>query len=106
MPSNFTVAGNDTDNIFLLRGEAVDGPNPFWGLWTSGRNTNGQLGQGDIVHRSSPVQVGSLNWASVSATSRHTLAIAPEGTLWAWGCLLYTSPSPRDRQKSRMPSSA
>ena len=33
------------------------------------------------------------------------------GHLWqagpqARGCLLYTSPSPRDRQKSRMPSSA
>ena len=25
---------------------------------------------------------------------------------WLLGCLLYTSPSPRDRQKSRMPSSA
>ena len=25
---------------------------------------------------------------------------------WAAFCLLYTSPSPRDRQKSRMPSSA
>ena len=25
---------------------------------------------------------------------------------WVRGCLLYTSPSPRDRQKSRMPSSA
>ena len=25
---------------------------------------------------------------------------------WTLGCLLYTSPSPRDRQKSRMPSSA
>ena len=24
----------------------------------------------------------------------------------AYSCLLYTSPSPRDRQKSRMPSSA
>ena len=24
----------------------------------------------------------------------------------SWDCLLYTSPSPRDRQKSRMPSSA
>ena len=24
----------------------------------------------------------------------------------SWSCLLYTSPSPRDRQKSRMPSSA
>ena len=29
-------------------------------------------------------------------------------TPWAWmcTCLLYTSPSPRDRQKTRMPSSA
>ena len=27
-------------------------------------------------------------------------------TVSASGCLLYTSPSPRDRQKSRMPSSA
>ena len=30
-------------------------------------------------------------------------------TVWeegVWDCLLYTSPSPRDRQKSRMPSSA
>ena len=39
---------------------------------------------------------------------------APDGNinLWHldggehWFCLLYTSPSPRDRQKSRMPSSA
>ena len=23
-----------------------------------------------------------------------------------WGCLLYTSPSPRDKRQSRMPSSA
>ena len=26
--------------------------------------------------------------------------------VWVTACLLYTSPSPRDRQKSRMPSSA
>ena len=37
----------------------------------------------------------------------------PSGKSWVFlnaynyqGCLLYTSPSPRDRQKSRMPSSA
>ena len=30
--------------------------------------------------------------------------LIPEGV--ALRCLLYTSPSPRDRQKSRMPSSA
>ena len=32
---------------------------------------------------------------------RHVLRLNPSDT-----CLLYTSPSPRDRQKSRMPSSA
>ena len=32
-------------------------------------------------------------------------ARADEG-MWLLPCLLYTSPSPRDRQKSRMPSSA
>ena len=26
--------------------------------------------------------------------------------IWAYSCLLYTSPSPRDRTRSRMPSSA
>ena len=34
-----------------------------------------------------------------------TLKAVIFGTLIT-GCLLYTSPSPRDRQKSRMPSSA
>ena len=31
---------------------------------------------------------------------------APQKIRWTYSCLLYTSPSPRDRQKSRMPSSA
>ena len=35
----------------------------------------------------------------------HALCVALSGNLRP-GCLLYTSPSPRDRQKSRMPSSA
>ena len=32
--------------------------------------------------------------------------IGLEGMMTIGACLLYTSPSPRDRQKSRMPSSA
>ena len=35
-----------------------------------------------------------------------SLGIAAGIGLLTWFCLLYTSPSPRDRQKSRMPSSA
>ena len=30
----------------------------------------------------------------------------PYGGVPPWSCLLYTSPSPRDRTRSRMPSSA
>ena len=32
--------------------------------------------------------------------------VLPVTAAKVWNCLLYTSPSPRDRQKSRMPSSA
>ena len=34
------------------------------------------------------------------------LAAVPSVVYGLWGCLLYTSPSPRDRTRSRMPSSA
>ena len=34
------------------------------------------------------------------------LTSMPKSNSYIRGCLLYTSPSPRDRQKSRMPSSA
>ena len=47
------------------------------------------------------MQPGSVV-ATVCPAGRWWLA----GTYGAWRCLLYTSPSPRDRQKSRMPSSA
>ena len=43
-----------------------------------------------------------------SAVLLHMLSTIPGGDAVPviWICLLYTSPSPRDRQKSRMPSSA
>ena len=47
---------------------------------------------GDIIE--SFVKPGDDVWIRVSADA------------WVTTCLLYTSPSPRDRQKSRMPSSA
>ena len=37
---------------------------------------------------------------------KSTKKLTVESTDMSYSCLLYTSPSPRDRQKSRMPSSA
>ena len=59
-------------------------------LWGWGRNGDGQLGDGTVVDRSSPVQIGTLTgWSSVSAgsfdTFAHTIAIRTDGTMWAWG---------------------
>jgi len=34
------------------------------------------------------------------------IRVPPDPAVRAYGCLLYTSPSPRDRTRSRMPSSA
>ena len=49
-------------------------------------------------------------WVDIGTSGEVRLApafgsVAPY-QLWLHTCLLYTSPSPRDRQKSRMPSSA
>jgi alpha-tubulin suppressor-like RCC1 family protein len=54
-------------------------------LFTWGLNNAGQLGIGDSVNRSSPVQVGWSSWSLVSSGASHTLAVRSDGTLFAWG---------------------
>ena len=44
--------------------------------------------------------------AAIASYSAGRLSGARSSMMWHGTCLLYTSPSPRDRQKSRMPSSA
>ena len=61
-------------------------------------NNNIILGSGTIVIESE-VQIGPN---CVLASGNH---VSINGSYYN-SCLLYTSPSPRDRQKSRMPSSA
>ena len=48
------------------------------------------------------------DFANFEASSEEVCDDSCQNCEWcnAWTCLLYTSPSPRDRQKSRMPSSA
>ena len=56
-------------------------------LWTWGSNSlGGELGLGDKISRSSPVQVGTLaTWSKVDAGEYYTMAIKTDGTLWSWG---------------------
>jgi len=60
-------------------------------LWLWGYNNYGQLGQNNIIDKSSPVQVGTgTNWSKISAGaggngSGISMAIKTDGTLWSWG---------------------
>jgi alpha-tubulin suppressor-like RCC1 family protein len=105
--------GTDTNWLHLCKGSGsmhfaaikTDGT-----LWIWGKNVNGELGQNDVVYRSSPTQVGILtNWgyggssspiqtggkwvtinypqaySRLSVTYENTMAIKNDGTLWAWG---------------------
>ena len=56
-----------------------------------------------VVARASGMDLASI----LKRNTFLTLGVRPVGVRGPRGtCLLYTSPSPRDRQKSRMPSSA
>jgi len=57
-------------------------------LWSWGFNNHGQLGLGNTVNRSSPVQVGALKtWAFATGGfgAESSLAIKTDGTFWTWG---------------------
>ena len=56
----------------------------------------------NTVHTTA-ANIGSASAVYIFADNAATITIAGSGSPF---CLLYTSPSPRDRQKSRMPSSA
>ncbi|QRN97743.1 sialidase [Archangium violaceum] len=62
---------------------AIDSTGAAWG-W--GQNTNGQLGDGTTVQRTSPVRVQGLNDAlALSSGLFHALALRPGCPFWAWG---------------------
>jgi hypothetical protein len=57
-------------------------------MWIWGRSNNGQLGQNDVVYRSSPVQIPGTQWSRVTGGpifSNLVSAQKTDGTLWVWG---------------------
>ena len=55
--------------------------------WAWGYNSQGRLGDGTPVDKSSPVSVigGITNWSQVSAGNDHSLGVTSAGIAWAWG---------------------
>ena len=100
LPITVTGLSSGVPYTFTVRASTADGLGPnsaasssitlvptYVGrLWTWGSNGYGQLGQGDIIHRSSPVQVGTgTNWLSGKSTFNSNSIIKTDGTLWSWG---------------------
>ena len=50
--------------------------------------------------------LGQLTRIADALERKHPIDMAPDALPQSDACLLYTSPSPRDRSLSRMPSSA
>ena len=88
MALGYTVGANTSNSLDRVYQSYSD----LFGnsLWSWGYNLYGQLGVGDVTHRSSPVQVGTLTtWSGVSGGGFHSLALKTDGTLWSWGYNLY-----------------
>ena len=64
------------------------------------------LHTGKAIPNVSEIDGSILEEGEVYAIEPFVTSIDADGTVEDGGCLLYTSPSPRDRTRSRMPSSA
>jgi alpha-tubulin suppressor-like RCC1 family protein len=54
-------------------------------LFTWGKNTNGQLGDGTTINKSSPVQISSSSFTSVSAGSNYNVIKQSDGSIYSFG---------------------
>jgi trimeric autotransporter adhesin len=55
-------------------------------LWAWGDNGNGQLGDGTLLSRTVPVQIGAdTDWVELEAKGNCSMAMKSGGTLWSWG---------------------
>ena len=46
----------------------------------------GQLGDGTLINKNTPIQIGTdNNWVNIGTGEFHSAAIKADGTLWTWG---------------------
>src|SRR5690606_15664078 len=64
---------------------ALKSDGTLWAWGNGGNGFTGYLGTGNTLDKTTPTQVGTATYLSVSTKSLHSLAIKSDGTLWAWG---------------------
>ena len=85
---------NKQNKVFVAK--RIDNPKNFW-----------QMPQGGVDEGEDNLKAAFRELEEETSIKSVELIKELDGTLtYDLPCLLYTSPSPRDRQKSRMPSSA
>ena len=89
------AAGRDFSIATQVYTSTVTGPpTEVRSSFAWGDNTNGNLGTGDTFDVLHPSEVltnvgASRSFVNPTAGDHHTLALQPDGTLWAWGSNLY-----------------
>jgi alpha-tubulin suppressor-like RCC1 family protein len=78
--SSWTMVSTGGPNYTMGAGITIDG-----GLWTWGNNSNGSIGDGTTVAKSSPVKIGTSSWSLVSVGDGFVTAIDIVGRLFTWG---------------------
>ena len=110
LPSNDAFFGNDAPDAYQLFDDAGEFVGPVTidvtaaDLYDAGTEENDVMGLPFV-----PAADGTTATDTADGIALVTDGLAPyvdAVTAPGTTCLLYTSPSPRDRQKSRMPSSA
>jgi alpha-tubulin suppressor-like RCC1 family protein len=86
--SPVTTAGGGTNWCYASGGyRAMSALKTDGTLWVWGANSNGQLGDGTNLNKSSPVTIagGGTTWCKIITSKRNGSAIKTDGTLWTWG---------------------
>ena len=97
---DITVAPSDPNIIYVGTGES-----PVRGVKTShGDGLYKSIDAGKTWKHLGMEKTRHISYVYVHPNNPDKVYVAAQGN--PWGCLLYTSPSPRDQRGSRMPSSA
>jgi len=86
IPEGFLVSSTGTS--YAGTAYTFTATDPVRKLWATGNNTQGMLGQNNLVKYSSPVQIPGATWVDYNfetCRQEHVVTRKSDGTLWAWG---------------------